>query len=127
MLSEQLQNLLKTHTVVPYRGKFPERMLQWADALESGEYEQTKYCLRNGTGYCCLGVACDISGVHVWNKEHNLILSGAVTDWLDVYGFDPPILESSFFTLRFSALNDMYDCTFEDIAYLIRESVKCSQ
>ena len=32
----------------------------WLDALESGEYEQTKEVLRRDEGFCCLGVACDI-------------------------------------------------------------------
>jgi len=33
---------------------------KWVAALRSGEYEQTEGVLRNGNGYCCLGVLCDI-------------------------------------------------------------------
>jgi hypothetical protein len=37
---------------------------KWVEALESGEYKQTRATLREkigqgGIGYCCLGVACD--------------------------------------------------------------------
>ena len=32
----------------------------WVDALRSGEYPQTKYSLQDKTGYCCLGVACEV-------------------------------------------------------------------
>lgn len=35
----------------------------WADALESGRFEQTTTCLQSGVGYCCWGVAGDINNV----------------------------------------------------------------
>jgi len=33
---------------------------KWVAALRSGEYAQTTEVLRNGNGYCCLGVLCDL-------------------------------------------------------------------
>lgn len=33
----------------------------WLDALESGEYTQTKGKLHTDAGYCCLGVLCDVA------------------------------------------------------------------
>ncbi len=44
---------------------------KWLAALRSGDYKQTKSCLHNKDGYCCLGVLCDISGIGHWdqNKE----------------------------------------------------------
>jgi len=39
---------------------------QWVDALRSGKYEQGKYRLRKDAQFCCLGVACDISGLGAW-------------------------------------------------------------
>ena len=33
----------------------------WAEALESGEYEQTKSVLEDEEGFCCLGVACVVA------------------------------------------------------------------
>jgi len=34
----------------------------WIAALRSGEYEQARSVLYNGTGYCCLGVLCKVAG-----------------------------------------------------------------
>lgn len=43
-----------------------------ADALESGKYEQGQKILRDSKNkFCCLGVACDISGMGVWTKREN--------------------------------------------------------
>ena len=33
---------------------------QWLGALRSGEYDQTRGRLRDYTGFCCLGVLCDL-------------------------------------------------------------------
>jgi hypothetical protein len=33
---------------------------KWVKALRSGEYEQTKACLNDGVGMCCLGVLTDL-------------------------------------------------------------------
>ena len=42
------------------RAEYEARRDRWADALESGEYEQgTEYLCRDGR-YCCLGVACEV-------------------------------------------------------------------
>lgn len=38
----------------------------WVAALRSGAYLQTRRVLRNQAGFCCLGVACDISGIGHW-------------------------------------------------------------
>jgi hypothetical protein len=40
---------------------------KWIDALRSGKYEQGSEKLRSGTGYCCLGVLCDL-----YSQEHNV-------------------------------------------------------
>ena len=37
-----------------------ENARKWVVALRSGKYEQAKNALRDGNGFCCLGVACDI-------------------------------------------------------------------
>jgi len=34
--------------------------LKWAKALESGEYEQMTGGLRGSSGFCCLGVLCNL-------------------------------------------------------------------
>lgn len=35
---------------------------KWVEALRSGEYQQTKEYLHSEGGYCCLGVACELTG-----------------------------------------------------------------
>jgi len=40
---------------------------KWIDALRSGNYEQGSERLRSVTGYCCLGVLCDL-----YAQEHNV-------------------------------------------------------
>lgn len=37
----------------------------WLTALESGEYEQARGLLFDGNGFCCIGVACKISGLPI--------------------------------------------------------------
>jgi hypothetical protein len=44
----------------------PEVKQKWIDALRSGEYEQGSEKLRSVSGYCCLGVLCDL-----YAQEHN--------------------------------------------------------
>ena len=39
---------------------------KWIGALRSGKYEQGSEKLRSVTGYCCLGVLCDL-----YAQEHN--------------------------------------------------------
>ena len=42
---------------------------KWVKALRSGEYRQAKSVLTDGRGFCCLGVACEISGLGHWDGE----------------------------------------------------------
>jgi hypothetical protein len=44
----------------------PEIKKQWVAALNSGAYKQTINYLKDDTGFCCLGVLCDL-----YLKEHN--------------------------------------------------------
>jgi hypothetical protein len=43
----------------------------WCEALDSGRYKQAPGRLRNVhvDGFCCLGVACDLSGTGTWDDE----------------------------------------------------------
>lgn len=43
---------------------------QWVQALESGKYKQTKDQLQDSTGFCCLGVLCDIINPEGWYKDY---------------------------------------------------------
>jgi hypothetical protein len=44
-----------------------ERAMELVAALRSGKYTQTHCQLRLGDSHCCLGVACDISGLGEWD------------------------------------------------------------
>jgi len=60
---------------------------KWVKALRSGDYEQATGVLYNGTGFCCLGVACDIGITGDWiNKTPTWALmpdnaAGLPEDW----------------------------------------------
>jgi hypothetical protein len=43
--------------------KYTVNQLAWLEALESGDYKQVIGTLKKNDGYCCLGVACEISGL----------------------------------------------------------------
>lgn len=65
----------------------------WVEALRSGRYEHATKQLRNGDAFCCLGVACDISGLGEWSGQEtpfylgdNRMLPSGVRDWLGVSG-----------------------------------------
>lgn len=42
---------------------------RWIQALESGDFEQTVHCLRDDTGFCCLGLASHLIDPNGWHKE----------------------------------------------------------
>lgn len=52
-----------------------ELLEDWVKALKSGDYSQCKNRLRTDSGYCCLGVLCDIGQ----EKLRNL---GFEVDWV---------------------------------------------
>ena len=105
----------------------------WIKALRSGEYKQTKECLNDGVGYCCLGVLCDI-----YQKQHP-----DTSSWINatnprefqVRGFDeheyevdttyPPLLVGKWAGLEYKdmvalgELNDDRCFTFNQIADIV--------
>lgn len=46
---------------------------EWVAALRSGNYVQTKGRLRDKTGYCCLGVMCDVFGNGKWEDDTEFV------------------------------------------------------
>lgn len=50
----------------------------WCEALESGKYEKAAGELRDGGSnkFCCLGVACDLSGIGRWTPTGNYDADG---------------------------------------------------
>lgn len=51
--------------------KMPEATRLWIEALRSGNYNQSKGCLRDDNGFCCLGVAANILTKDPWLKNKN--------------------------------------------------------
>lgn len=45
------------------------RVMHLCDVLESGKYTKGRGCLRRNNSFCCLGVACDISGLGRWEQN----------------------------------------------------------
>ena len=107
--------------------KLTKAQERWLTALESGEYKQTRDLLRDDNGFCCLGVACDLSGLGTWTPvlrrdEHVFAtedrersttgLLPAVREWLSIASDGE------------GALADMNDDgkTFAEIAKWIREN-----
>lgn len=47
-----------------------QRIQEWIAALRPGKYKQATDLLKTEAGYCCLGVACEISNLGKW--EYNI-------------------------------------------------------
>ena len=109
----------------------PEIKQRWIEALNSDEYKQTKECLRDSTGFCCLGVLTDL-----YVKEHNQdwslsdngyysynslssTLPFEVETWAGLDDFDPHFYTDNT-KVYLSILNDA-GYTFKEIAQIIEE------
>lgn len=105
---------------------------QWIEALRSGKYKQAQGRLRNSEGMCCLGIACDISGLGEWSKgidgdfftfvdesgSFKSALSIKVMEWLGLYSYNGKLKGSS---ATLAARNDK-GATFKEIADLIEDN-----
>ena len=98
-------------------------------ALRSGNYKQGKKALRKDNFFCCLGVACDISGLGEWNNGLYLDKDAYLPlEVMNYYGFvdqtgsfeNPDGIN---FRISLSSLNDM-KTTFEEIANIIESEPK---
>lgn len=73
----------------------------WVKALRSGEYKQATHGLTDGTGFCCLGVLCDLhrkamkKGPSAWQGEtyhgETGVPSEAVIKWAGLPEADPDV------------------------------------
>lgn len=110
-----------------------ENMRAWVAALRSGKYQQGRNTLRTVDGrFCCLGVACDISGLAQWT-DHEVrgflydgrkgVLPPRVAEWLGI-DTNPELLPTheSGQTVPASNLNDGFGYTFDEIADAIEET-----
>lgn len=93
-------------------------------ALRSGKYEQARMALRNANGFCCLGVACDVSGLDQWKPcGSNFKYFGddcALPDPVrDYYGFANNVGQYEDGSLMSHNDNDWLN--FEEIAQVIED------
>ncbi len=118
-----------------------KRLNKWADALVSKKYKQIKNQLRDeDNGRCCLGVACDVSGVGKWNKKKTTYERSNTAHpprkVLDYFGFKEwfgedilaPIMPKGVYDKEgygwgndLAFLNDKAGYTFGEIAKIIRK------
>lgn len=61
--------------------------------MRSREYKQESYVLKNGDYYCCLGVACDISGIGKWVSDSKLGDTYVGERYQDRYGLTIEVLD----------------------------------
>jgi hypothetical protein len=115
---------------------------QWIDALNSGEYQQTKKQLFDGDKFCCLGVLCDLySKEHgeEWDyrysdfEDHNRwyfcdqgeILPHVVMDWAGLKSENPKVelIDGESKEALFSDIASMNDSgyTFKELSNYIKQ------
>lgn len=111
-----------------------ENIRRWVEALRSGNYKQGKGYLQVvdefSVSYCCLGVACDISGLGKWEHEldshsylgEEAVLPSHVRRWLGLDEDNPAVktLDDDWYGLAY--LNDRGGYTFNDIADAIERT-----
>lgn len=62
-----------------------QHVKEWLKALRSGKYKQGRGALKQGDLFCCLGVACDISGLDKWQTG----ITTSLETYLDKVGSLP--------------------------------------
>lgn len=115
----------------------PEIKEKWIAALISGDYKQTKFRLRDQSGFCCMGVLCDLylkenddswelscSGSYSVLDESEIIPT-AVAEWAGMEDKNPWIMIDSELSkvTSLSGLNDDEEFKFPEIAQYIAEQL----
>ena len=113
-----------------------ENRTKWLGALRSGEYKQADGYLKIDGKFCCLGVACEISGLGEWIEESplapkassyniegenpvNSVLPETVRGWLGLESVEGAILNGEGFSLTYRNDNGY---SFEKIADIIEST-----
>lgn len=100
-----------------------DNRVRWIEALESGKYIQIANRLRDaGIGFCCLGVACEISELGKWEGSIYIVkteeqpssgsyLSPSILDYLQMTDDEREYAVQ---------MNDAGHCSFKEIAAFFR-------
>jgi hypothetical protein len=100
---------------------------EWVKALRSGKYKQAKNVLFNAdrNAFCCLGVACDISGVsrEEWHGSNYTVLPQEVQEKLNLRSKCGRFLDAGIYT-SLVMLNDSLGYSFDQIADIIESEPK---
>jgi hypothetical protein len=114
-----------------------QNALAWADALESGRFEQGRSYLEKGGKYCCLGVACVLAieaGVNVERDteyvgsmgvaydHHTASLPLPVKDWLGLGSDNGQYRDDRGFGRTLVSDNDNDQHHFKRIAETVRST-----
>lgn len=87
---------------------------KWIEALRSGKYRQTREILKDGKGYCCLGVLCDVTQPDRWVGDNYDNLSNYPPNWvIEKAGIPKHHVQ------MYAHLNDDYGYSFADIAAVV--------
>lgn len=107
----------------------PEWKARWVTALRSGEYQQTASSLHDSTGFCCLGVLCDLYAKEEnvpWVRKYVHSYSGIETMHGNAENLPEQVMEkvglrSPDPIIEQSSLSELNDggASFEEISFLI--------
>ena len=118
-----------------------EVMIKWAEALESGKYQQAKKKLRiDENSFCCLGVLCELyreeKQLGKWEYIQEFRFSGGnLAFYAFIHPYQDTTIESANYPLapvekwvdlpretlaQFAVLNDDQNLPFTEIAKYIR-------
>ena len=101
-----------------------ENAKRWVEELRSGRFEQTQHALRRDDAFCCLGVACEISGVGTWSGDLYTVggraeanyLPKAVQSWLGLISQTGEGVADCDGYITLTELNDNGGKSFAEIA-----------
>jgi hypothetical protein len=112
-----------------YKKLKPEFKAKWLEALRSGKYAQTQQCLKDDSGFCCLGVAADIIDPSTWvmrprDDFYSFVdpSGNKVSSWFNQYLYNVTGLDSDAESILMQ-MNDDNGSTFEQIADWIEENL----
>lgn len=112
--------------------KMPKLAKDWVRALRSGKYKQTNNRLKrmDPDEYCCLGVACDVSGFGKW-VNHGYSNYYRIGDTKGAgsklaYKVRKALGISTKFEARLIELNDVESYGFPEIADAIEQWYKAA-